>query len=101
MKHVIIPFQVQNESINEVKTIISNFISKIKRHEEGTLMYKSFQQEDKPTHFIHVMTFLDEESMNIHKNTLYCKEFVDKLYPSCTELPVASLYNEVNTQEQR
>lgn len=99
MKHVIIPFQVQPESVNEVKSIISSFISSIKKHEEGTLMYKSFHQEEKPTNFIHVMTFLDEDSLNTHKNTPYCKEFVDTLYPLCTEMPVASLYREIHSDD--
>jgi len=95
MKHVMISFSVKPEELDKVKAIIGEFISAIHKYETDTLMYKSFQNSTNPTRFIHIMTFKDDEAMDYHRQTKHCREFVDRLYPLCAELPVANLYNEI------
>lgn len=95
MIHIFIPFTVKPDSLEYVKILILDFISAIKKNESGTLMYKSYQQKEDPTKFIHVMTFVDEKSQTKHRQTSYCKYFVEKLYPLCTEMPSPAEYNEI------
>jgi quinol monooxygenase YgiN len=95
MIHVIIPFTVKTESVEIVKTLIKKFVSAIKKKEPGTLLYKSFQQTDAPTKFIHFMTFTDKAAEENHRVTEHCKKFVETLYPLCTELPKSSTFNEI------
>lgn len=95
MINVIIPFTVKTESLETVKIHVQDFISDIKKNEPGTLMYKSFQQKEDPEKFIHIMTFVDDNAETNHRQSSYCKYFVDKLYPLCTEMPSPAEYNEI------
>lgn len=96
MKHVFVPYKVMPASIGKVKSIVSKFISAIQKNEPKTLFYKSFQQTDDPTTFIHIMAFLDIEAENYHKTSIYCREFTDALYPLCEVMPKPVHYNEIN-----
>jgi len=95
MKHVFIPFTVESNSLEDAKSIIKKFVRTVQQKEPDTLMYHSFQQSDEPTNFVHIMTFKNEEAMELHKYTEHCKEFVDRLYPLCAILPKASMYYEI------
>lgn len=95
MIHVIIPFEVYLKDIDKVKEIIRTFLRKIKENELDTLVYKSFQQKDQPEKFIHIMTFANEEAQNKHRNSPWCKTFVDQLYPKCKALPQPTSLQEI------
>lgn len=95
MVNVIIPFEAERGSLDNVKTIIRDFIRGITKNEPGTIFYRSFQEKENPARFIHVMSFEDEKAQDIHRNSSYCREFVSKLYPLCTKAPEAVLYDEV------
>ncbi|WP_136468190.1 putative quinol monooxygenase [Flagellimonas onchidii] len=96
MIHVFVPYKVRPDSIETVKEIVGKFISKIEKNEPGTLFYKSFQQQDDPTYFTHVMTFTDSEAEMLHKKSTYCREFTDVLYPLCEIMPKPITQNEIN-----
>lgn len=96
MKHVVVPYSVKSESLEKVKIIIRKFIFDIEKNEPKTLYYKSFQQTDEPTKFIHIMTFLNKKAEDYHKNTKYCREFTDALYSLYEKMPTPINYSEIN-----
>lgn len=57
-------------------------------------VYGAQKAIDEPEKFFHLMTFKNEEAENLHRKSEYCKWFVDKLYPLCTEMSRPSVYNE-------
>ncbi|MFS4455288.1 putative quinol monooxygenase [Maribacter sp. 2304DJ31-5] len=87
MIHVFVSYKVRSRSIEATKTIIGQFIASITKNEPQTLLYKSFQEADDPTKFVHIMTFTDVTAEHLHKKSSYCHEFTDALYPLCEIMP--------------
>ena len=76
-----------NESLEFVGKIVKEFINNIRKNEPATIEYTSFQYKDNERHFVHFMTFTDEDAQLKHRNTAYCQDFVSKLYPLCEKEP--------------
>jgi quinol monooxygenase YgiN len=85
--HVMIPFQVKEESLVEAKKIIKELVSNIRENEPGALIYESLQLRKDPTSFIHFMIFADEDAHMKHRSAPYMIEFVKKLYELCPNEP--------------
>lgn len=96
MVSVIIKFRVEQIHLSKAETIIKKFIANVLNNEPDTLLYKSFQMMEEPEKFIHVMTFKDEKAQEVHRNSDYCKNSLEELYPMCNDLPKASLLNEIS-----
>ncbi|HDH04664.1 MAG TPA: antibiotic biosynthesis monooxygenase, partial [Nitrospirae bacterium] len=79
-EYVMIPFQVQEDKLEEAKKAINELISNVREKEPGTLLYKSLQLKKDPTSFIHFMVFVDNDSHMHHRSAKYVLEFVKKLY---------------------
>lgn len=86
-EYVMIPFQVQEDKLEEAKEIISKLISDVKEKEPGTLLYKSLQLRKDPTSFIHFIIFADNDAHMKHRSSPYVVEFVKKLYAICPNEP--------------
>lgn len=99
MKHVVVPFSIKPEALEVVGPIIQKFILAIKQNEPNTLLYRSLQQTDEPTKFIHVMSFLDTESEMFHKQSEHCAAFVAALYPLCELMPKPVQYTEIDSNK--
>lgn len=95
MEHVIIPFRVKSDSLDEAERVIKKFVFAVRENEPDTLVYRSFQDSEDPCKFIHIMTFKDATAMEHHRQTPYCLEFVKALYPLCSEKPRPQPYSEV------
>ncbi|MBX2874735.1 MAG: antibiotic biosynthesis monooxygenase [Saprospiraceae bacterium] len=96
MVHVIITFTIDPaNSLEVVKQIIQEFIVAIRQNEPDTLLYRSFQEVDKPYHFYHIMTFANAEAQQLHRDSSYCSSFVKKLYPLCSQSPEARSLAEI------
>ncbi|MDN4163923.1 antibiotic biosynthesis monooxygenase [Cytophagales bacterium LB-30] len=89
MIHIFIPFRVQENAIEEAHSIIARFIEQVRQHEDHTMAYSSWQMADDPTSFFHTMTFASDEAHDQHRASAYVQEFVERLYPICTEKPKA------------
>ncbi len=86
-EYVMIPFQVQEDKLEEATKIISKLISSVKEKEPGTLLYKSLQLKKEPTSFIHFMIFADNDAHMKHRGAPYVLEFVKQLYSLCPNEP--------------
>ena len=90
-----VTFKVKSDALDEAKVLIRDFVEQIILNEEDTLLYRSLQEKNDPTRFIHFMTFKDEYSENQHSKSNYCQEFVDELSPLCDEEPKITDLNRV------
>ena len=96
MKHVVIRYRVKREHVDKVKEAIVEFIDAVRRYEDGTLAYESFQHKNKVS-FMHIMTFADQEAEDLHRNSVYVKKFVKILYPRCSRKPIFTDLNLVRS----
>ncbi|NAS10948.1 putative quinol monooxygenase [Poritiphilus flavus] len=96
MVHILIPYEVRAEEVENAKSIITAFVKAIQENEPETLFYKSFQLLEDPTRFVHVMIFKNEEARERHSSSAYCREFAHKLYAMCKERPEPQFYAEVH-----
>lgn len=85
--HVMIPFQVKEENLDEAKKIIKELISNIRKNESGTLVYESMQLSKDPTSFIHFMIFANDDAHMQHRGAPYMIEFVKRIYKICPNEP--------------
>ncbi len=86
-EYVMIPFKVQEDKLEEAKTLISELIAKVKENEPGTLLYKSLQTKQDPTTFVHFIVFADDEAHLKHRGAPYVINFVKTIYDICPNEP--------------
>ena len=85
--YVIIPFQVEEDKLDEAKQIISELITSVKEKEPGVLLYQSLQLKNDPTSFIHYIVFSDDDAHVTHRSAPYVLDFINKLYKLCPTEP--------------
>lgn len=86
MIHIMVQYKVKKDKLKEVEEAIKDFVKAVKENESGTLVYESFQLNDKVS-FVHFIAFKDEKSKKIHETSSYVNKFVKILYPNCEEAP--------------
>jgi quinol monooxygenase YgiN len=82
-----VAFKVKPDQIDEATRAIAAFIDHIEKNEPDTLVYRSYQDAEDPTSFIHYMIFRSAEAHHKHRDSVDCADFVKKLYPCCVETP--------------
>ena len=73
-------FKVKKSKIDQLKGLINDFIDGIRNNEEDTAIFHSFQEQEDPVTFIHVMTFKDAQAEEKHRTSSYCQRFTEELY---------------------
>ena len=66
MINKMVAYKVKNDSLDEAKMLVREFVENIKLNEGDTLLYRALQESDDPTKFIHFMTF----QMTMLKNSI-------------------------------
>ena len=82
-----VQYKVKAGEVDKAKAAIAEFIRHIKKGEPDTLYYYSYQHSSDHHKFMHVMAFKDAAAEEKHKNSSYCKAFVDIIYPLSVEGP--------------
>ena len=95
MQSVLVKFEVKKSAIEQALLLIRDFVEAVKENEPETILYHSFQAEDNHCEFVHVMTFLNEEAEERHRESEYCQIFADELYEICVDEPEFQLFNQV------
>jgi len=62
-------YQVTEESVDDVKRAIEEFVAYVDDHEPGSRLYASWQEKDDPTKFVHLFIFEDEAAHEAHGNS--------------------------------
>lgn len=84
--HATARFTVRDAELETALEAIRTFAAHA-RSEPGTLRYDSFRSAERPTEFLHVMAFADEDAERAHSSSDGVKAFTDVLYPTCVEEP--------------
>ena len=79
-------FTVRKEELDRALEAIRMFVAHT-RTEPGTNRYESWRSVDRPTEFMHLMSFADEAAEQLHSSSEAVKTFVDVLYPLCEREP--------------
>lgn len=88
MLHRLISFEVKDEYLENAETLIKSFLTKLKKEEPDTLLYRSLQDKKVLTKFVHYIIFRNQDAQESHRNSLHVKRFVEELYPLCKTIPV-------------
>ena len=76
-------YEVRPESIDEVLAAIHEFVAYVRANEPGALRYEVWQEQARPTRFVHIFVWRDEAANRIHGQSDAVKKFAGILYPKC------------------
>jgi quinol monooxygenase YgiN len=79
-------FTVRGDELDAAVEAIRTFVAHTAA-EPGTLRYESWRSIDRPTEFLHLMEFVDEDAERTHASSDEVKTFTDVLYPRCEHEP--------------
>ena len=79
-------FTVRRDELDAALEAIRTFVAHTKT-EPGTHRYESWRSTDRPTEFMHLMSFADEAAERAHSSNNAVKAFVAALYPRCEQEP--------------
>ena len=99
--HVTVEFQVETDAVSAVVDAIERFVSRIGESEPGTLLYRSLQNANDESKFLHHMAFVDDSAREAHQRSPGTREFVEILYLKCVAGPEFSEYREVMAAERK
>lgn len=68
-------YRVKPSGVNKVKQAIQDFVSYVQANEPGTQMYLAWQQEDDPSHFLHLFIFADAAAQQCHGESEAVRRF--------------------------
>ena len=81
-------YQVKPQAVEKVKRAIEEFVKYVKANEPGTQMYVAWQQQEHPTHFVHLFIFRDADAMTVHSESEAVKRFEAIYSPELVGGPV-------------
>jgi quinol monooxygenase YgiN len=93
--HLTARFTVKEPELEAALEAIRAFVAHA-RSEPGTLRYDAFRSADRPTEFVHIMSFAGEDAEEAHASSDAVKAFTDALYPRCSAGPVFDRWVEVS-----
>ena len=76
-------YEVRPEALEACLAAIHEFVAHVRAHEAGALRYEVWQEKDRPTRFVHIFVWRDEEANRIHGESEAVKRFAGILYPNC------------------
>jgi quinol monooxygenase YgiN len=85
MIRLIAEYQIKEGTLDIVQDAIKEFLAAIRAAEPET-EYISYRVGDSDR-FVHFMAFIDQAAQERHQKAEYTSQFVDVLYPNCSQLP--------------
>jgi quinol monooxygenase YgiN len=81
--HELARYEIRPEALDRVLGAIHEFVAYVREHEAGALRYEVWQEAERPTRFVHLFLWRDEEANRIHGESEAVKKFAGVLYPQC------------------
>jgi quinol monooxygenase YgiN len=81
--HELARYEVRPEALEACLAAIHEFVVHVRTNEPGALRYEVWQEKDRPTRFVHLFVWRDEEANRIHGESAAVKKFAGILYPNC------------------
>ena len=76
-------YEVRAEALEQCLAAIREFVAHVRASEPGALRYEVWQEAERPTRFVHIFVWRDEEANRIHGESAAVKKFAGILYPNC------------------
>jgi len=76
-------YEVRAEALETCLAAIHEFVAHVRAGEPGALRYEVWQESARPTRFVHLFVWRDEEANQIHGESEAVKKFAGILYPNC------------------
>ncbi|HKV74003.1 MAG TPA: antibiotic biosynthesis monooxygenase family protein [Gemmatimonadales bacterium] len=81
--HELARYEVRAEALDACLAAIHEFVAYVREREPGALRYEVWQEKERPTRFVHLFVWRDEEANRIHGESAAVKKFAGTLYPNC------------------
>ena len=81
--HELARYEVRPEALERCLAAIHEFVAYVRANEDGALRYEVWQEAERPTRFVHIFVWRDEEANRIHGESAAVKKFASILYPHC------------------
>ena len=81
--HELARYEVEPGALDDVIDAIHEFVAYVRENEPGALRYEVWQESDRPTRFVHLFVWRDEEANRRHGESAAVKKFAEILYPRC------------------
>ena len=79
-----VTFIAKEDSIEQMKNLLKTMIQASK-DEKGCLVYEIFQFKNKPSEFLVVESWENEEALEGHKNSSHYKHYKSNFEPFCAD----------------
>src|SRR5262245_58969522 len=76
-------YEVRPAALDQCLAAIREFVAYVRSTEPGALRYEVWQEAERPTRFVHIFVWRDEEANRIHGESAAVKKFAGILYPNC------------------
>lgn len=86
--HEIARYEVRPEALDVCIAAIHEFVAYVRENEADSLRYEVWQEEERPTRFMHIFVWKNAEANRMHGESEAVKNFAGILYPNCV-VPVA------------
>ena len=94
--HELARYEVRPESLDTCIAAIHEFVAYVRANEAGALRYEVWQDAERPTRFVHIFVWKDEESNRLHGESDAVKRFAGILYPNCVEPVDFTVYRQID-----
>jgi len=81
--HELARYEIRPDALEEVLAAINEFVAYVRANEAGALRYEVWQEAERPTRFVHIFVWRDEEANRLHGESAAVKKFAGILYPKC------------------
>src|SRR6185295_15659429 len=89
-------YEVRPEALEQCVAAIHEFVSYVRKNEPGALRYEVWQEKERPTRFVHLFVWRDEEANRVHGESTAVKKFAGILYPQCLAAVEFIRYSQVD-----
>src|SRR5262245_19567427 len=76
-------YEVRPEALEQCVAAIHEFVAYVRASEPGAMRYEVWQEAERPTRFVHLFIWKDEEANRVHGASAAVKKFAGILYPNC------------------
>jgi len=76
-------YEIRPDALEQCLAAIHEFVAYVRENEAGALRYEVWQETERPTRFVHIFVWRDEEANRIHGESAAVKKFAGILYPNC------------------
>ncbi len=94
--HELARYEIRPEALEQCLAAIHEFVAYVRASEPGALRYEVWQEAERPTRFVHIFVWRDEEANRIHGESAAVKKFAGILYPNCLAPVEFRVYRQID-----